>query len=150
MSPVCCSSKSAQRLLAQLHEVLVRDDGVHLELHPCAVAGAVHALRDADEPDSVELAEFPETICVTQATRLREHLLRRVISTSEGMARIRIGTKAEIASLLVEGTVLVACVFIVQPGVGRSPARDVSTLLAAANAYLIGAQVEPLRVIGSA
>lgn len=86
---------------------------------------------------------------LTQATRLREHLLRRIKTTTEGAARVRVGSSAEIASMLAEGTILGVRVYIVQPGVGGSPARDVSSLLGAANAYLVAAQVEPLRVVGS-
>ena len=51
--------------------------------------------------------------------------------------------------MLADGTVLTARIYIVQPGVDATPGRDVSTLLAAANAYLVGAQVGPLGVIGS-
>lgn len=86
---------------------------------------------------------------LTQTARLREHLLRRISTTTEGAARIRVGSKADITTVLADGTVLTVRVHIVQPGVGHSPARDVSALLAAANAYLVAAQVEPLRVLGS-
>jgi superfamily II DNA or RNA helicase len=85
----------------------------------------------------------------TSVVRLREHLLRRMKSTVEGEGRIRHGTKAAISSALADGTILTTRMFIVQPGVGDTPGRDISSLLAAANAYLVGAQVGGLSVIGS-
>lgn len=155
-----------QRLIDAKPVVIFNDDGAgeaadyiglfsepggrtRAEFYHCKAAGG-RPVPGSRVKDLYEVAgQAMKCVRLTQASRLREHLLRRIASTSEGAERIRHGTRSGITSMLAEGTVLVARVYIVQPGVGRTPARDLSTLLAAANAYLVGAQVEPLRVIGA-
>lgn len=77
---------------------------------------------------------------------LRDQLLRRHRKNNVRLVR---GTRADIDALLGQGATLSVTVVIVQPGVGRALRRAHSNLLASANAYLIGGQLTPLKVIGS-
>jgi hypothetical protein len=78
------------------------------------------------------------------------HVVRRIQSTKAGETRLVRGDLASVKRLLGVGIRTVSSVVIVQPGVGATLSSGAATLLAAANSYLVGGQVGPLRVIGSA
>lgn len=86
---------------------------------------------------------------LTQADALGRHLQRRMKTTKEGKARLVKGTEADLAALLGPTVVVEFQVFVVQPGVGATPPKDIANLLAATNSYLVGAQAGSLRVIGT-
>jgi superfamily II DNA or RNA helicase len=90
-----------------------------------------------------------KSLRLTEARPMREHLLRRIKSTKQGLGRLVRGTEADIRSLLRDGVVATFTMTIVQPGIGLSLQAAQSSLLAAANSYVIGAQVQPLRIIGA-
>jgi superfamily II DNA or RNA helicase len=90
-----------------------------------------------------------KSLRLTDKAGLRQHIVRRTISTKAGKARFVKGTEQDVEELLRDGVVGSFEIVIVQPGVGGKPPKKISSLLAAANAYIVGAQIKPLRVIGS-
>lgn len=90
-----------------------------------------------------------KSLRLAEKRRLLEHLQRRLKTTKMGAKRLILGTEQDLADLLKTGTIVKYFVAIVQPGVGTNPPEKLSSLLAATNAYVISAQVEPLQVIGT-
>jgi hypothetical protein len=86
---------------------------------------------------------------LARADAMRAHICRRLKDTKEGQKRMVKGTEGDLLRLLDGGKVVEFEVCVVQPGVGKTPGRDLSNLLASANGFLGGALVGSLRVIGS-
>lgn len=151
------------RLLATTANVLFNDDGageaadfitltrpatgpIEVCLYHCKAAAKEpvpgHRVKDLYEVTG----QAVKSVRFASPRLLRDQLVRRHRRNNGRLIR---GTRADIDALLADGTTVNVTVFIVQPGVGRRLRRANSNLLASANAYLVGGQLTPLKVIGS-
>lgn len=150
-----------RRLLAEEWDIVFLDDGAcemadyvalrrvgdraEAVLFHCKAAGD-HPVPGDRVADAYEVCgQAIRSLRWSDGRRLAKQIEHRVNHTNSRFLR---GTLADV-KMLIDG---VACRFevvIVQPGIGRDLSGDVASLLAATNAYIVGAQVPPLRVIGS-
>lgn len=155
------------RLLDGGAEVVFNDDGsgeladfitlenesdsgqTNVALYHCKAAGRrpVPGRRVSDLYDVT--GQAVKSVRLATSGSLRKHLLRRARTTMQGAARLVRGSVDDIRRHLGDSQPCHVVIYIVQPGVGEAPPRDMSHLLAAADGYVRGAQAGGLRVIGS-
>jgi superfamily II DNA or RNA helicase len=150
-----------QRLLAENWGVVFLDDGA------CEMADYIVLRREVDRAvamlfhckaaggypvpgdrvaDAYEVCgQAVRSLRWSDARRLAKQIEHRAVHTKSRFIR---GTLADMKTIL-DGVPCRFEIVVVQPGIGTGLSRDVAALLAATNAYVVGAQVPPLRVIGS-
>lgn len=127
--------------------VVLRSVGDHAEavLFHCKAAGG-HPVPGDRVADAYEVCgQAIRSLRWSDARRLAKQIEHRATHTNSKFIR---GTLADVKTIL-EGVVCRFEIVVVQPGIGRDLTGDVASLLAATNAYIVGAQVPPLRVVGS-
>lgn len=154
------------RLIASSAEVVFNDDGSgeiadfvaitasasgshRVTLYHCKAASRLPIPGDRVD-DLYEVAgQAVKSVRYGDPDSLRRHLLHRITTTAGGASRLVKGTRQDIDRLLADGVGTAVSVTIVQPGIGRALRGPQSSLLAAANAYMIAGQLAPLAVVGS-
>lgn len=137
--------------LADYIAVRQRDAGrAEVELYHCKAASGTPVPGDRVEDVYEVVGQAVKSARYSEARALRKRLIGRMQRTKAGAARLVKGSEVELRALLADEVAITCSVFVVQPGIGAAPGRAQSDILAAANCYLVSAQVRPLRVIGSA
>jgi hypothetical protein len=149
------------RLLAENWPVVFLDDGA-CEMADYVVLRRVgdraevvlfHCKAAADYPVPGDRVDDAYEVCGQAVRSLRWSNGRKLAKQIEHRASytkskfIR-GALADVGTIL-DGVPYGCEIVVVQPGIGRDLSPDVASLLAASNAFIVGAQVPPLRVIGS-
>jgi superfamily II DNA or RNA helicase len=136
--------------VADFVAVYERADGEALaELYHCKAAERLPVPGQRVQ-DVYEVAgQAIKCLRIMRPGALRDHLVRRVTTTSAGEGRFVRGDRHLLERLLSDRTAVSFDVIIVQPGIGRASGEAIANILAATNAYLAAGSARELRVVGA-